>query len=181
MNRSRRPDFPPGHLPPGAKVVAINQAALDEAPKRQAKPRKQKPPGRPVVLAPLQPAGTLLVIFTATGRPAPWSVPPKIRRKNPKLTAWQQIIRQAASRASLLDGLYPGPVALRCEFHISPRYASSDKGMPDLTNLIKGCEDALNGVLIVDDGQVIETSGAKVVGADNFVRVELYAAARATP
>lgn len=85
--------------------------------------------------------------------------------------AWADLVRLAARHAcNGLGGpsVYLGPVALSARF-ILPIPASWSKGKqaaiavgpgfhtakPDLDNLIKGIKDPLNGVVWVDDSQVV--------------------------
>ena len=91
---ARRPDFPI-KLPLGAKV-----------PTTRFTPRP---------LVPIQPAGSVIADFAVIGRPVPWSVPPKVRRKKPKLKAWQRLVSDCALLAYGSPGLYAGPVSLRLE------------------------------------------------------------------
>jgi len=107
--------------------------------------------------------------------PVPWSVPVIYRyggcRPNPRLAAWQAAVAGAARLA--WGPLEPtsDPVSLKLTFFL-PRTNESDSGVvvpilklnrltgkitkrglaqADLTNLAKGTEDALEGIVFVND------------------------------
>jgi len=109
------------------------------------------------------------------GEPAPWAV--YTRRGAPSANflacqVWQEQIRAAViekyGRPMLM-----GPVTLEAVFHRTlrnpPKTAAAYQRRclaeivrpPDVTNLTKAAEDALKGVLIKDDGQVIKVTGQK--------------------
>jgi hypothetical protein len=112
---------------------------------------------------PLQPIDiekpTRLLQFVVKGRAVPWSVP-NIRtskgkegpegnwipgkphtKKNRPLAGWQQIVNFEARRAWGFRSAYEGVVGISTWFYI--RKAGWQKSTPDLTNLLKGLEDAL--------------------------------------
>jgi Holliday junction resolvase RusA-like endonuclease len=119
------------------------------------------------------PAGTVIVRCQVPGRPVPWSVPPKIRCKNPALVAWQGEVHHRVALA--MDGRRPygGPVVLRLEFTLAPR---GNRRPPDITNLVKGCEDAIQGAAILNDSQVRETHAERKAGPAEGVLIVVEAA-----
>jgi Holliday junction resolvase RusA-like endonuclease len=115
------------------------------------------------------------VAIWVAGTPVPWSVPKIFRfggsKKNPKLQAWQDTVTKAARLAWGPFEPHAGPVSLSLLFHL-PKVHATDIGLvvptikrnavtdkhtkrglaiADLTNLAKAVEDALAGVVMVDD------------------------------
>lgn len=136
----------------------------------RAKVLKTKLPPEPIDLLP---AWTMIASFQVDGVSVPWSVSRR-GTKNPRLTAWQGLIKRAAFLA--MDGRkpYAGPVRFTAHF----AFARTNHP-PDLTNLIKAAEDAIQGIVIVNDRQVKEHGkmklimGAPVVIADtSWIDVE---------
>nr|WP_254476471.1 RusA family crossover junction endodeoxyribonuclease [Brevibacillus sp. HB1.4B] len=94
----------------------------------------------------------------------------------------QAIAGSAASQASIGQPT-PAALALKMVF-VMPIPASWSKRKrwdalnkahmtkPDLDNLIKGCTDALNGVVWQDDKQIVSVEATKVYGFEP--RIELY-------
>jgi Holliday junction resolvase RusA-like endonuclease len=118
-------------LPPGTKVLGINLAALEPAE-----------------------AAPVAVEFAVTGvRPVPWKAPMVTKRgtyKSKKVRDWQSTISRQARLAMGSRMPMSGPVALTFCFHLGPR----DGTPPDLSNLVKAAEDAIQGVVILNDRQV---------------------------
>ena len=107
-----------------------------------------------------------LLNFVIPGRPVPWKVPifgkgasGKGRgRKDERLVAWQQQV-QVYARIAMADARSPPTeklVRVRATFILA-------KQPPDLTNLTKALEDACNGVIWIDDTQVIEHATRRIV------------------
>lgn len=123
------------------------------------------------------------VVISVTGsEPVPWSVPQRGRwggsLPNPRLTGWQKLV--ADSARSIFGPYEPWtcPISIETLFFLSwarPKktqigdpaapiirfdetYSTHRlKGKaPDVTNLVKGTEDALQGIVFVDDVQVVE-------------------------
>jgi crossover junction endodeoxyribonuclease RusA len=109
--------------------------------------------------------------FKVPGDPVPWTV--WARRGPPptnylRMQSWQAQI-QAYARQYGPRTPIKGPVRLQMEFYLPwPKSApkSNDRAKqryrclhrtkrPDLRNYTKACEDAMNGISYVDDGQVI--------------------------
>lgn len=96
---------------------------------------------------------------------------------------YKQVI--AGSAATQFSDGQPTPAALALKMvFVMPipaswskkkRWDALDKAhmsKPDLDNLIKGCTDALNGVVWQDDKQIIAVEATKVYGFEP--RIELY-------
>lgn len=90
----------------------------------------------------------LIAAFVVPSRPVPWKV--AIHRDgyatNPKMVLWKKEVKKAAKRAMGNRKPWAGPYLFKAEFHL--RYRGS---MPDDCNLIKSTEDALEGVVIIND------------------------------
>lgn len=100
-----------------------------------------------------------------------------IHNKTQGLAAWRSLISTAAGDARRReDGMLIGPVALTITFHL-PKPASMPaqlrtekqrekwtypKSRPDLSKLVRAAEDALIGVLIQDDSQIVSMWARKV-------------------
>lgn len=107
-------------------------------------PPKPKPVGK--TYAP----GETVCRFVIHSRPRPWAVSIVRRGKgpptNPKLVLWQQAVRAAAIEAMAGRLPHSGTYELRCVFMLTPK-----PSMPDGVNLAKSTEDALQGVVILND------------------------------
>ena len=105
--------------------------------------------------------------FTVPGDPAPWTAWPK-RGVPPegflRMQAWQSQI-QAIQYWRGGDGPgepIAGPVRLELEFYLlPPKKPTNEYPRQDNTNLIKACEDALQGIVFVNDSQVVVTRAKK--------------------
>lgn len=122
------------------------------------------------------------------GKPVPWSAPDvgisprnhrRYARKNPALTNWQKDVSRAAKEVCGAREPWSRLVGLRLVFRLpctdeslegqivcpdfrwaEARGRLSKTGMlPDMTNLAKAVEDALNGIVYEDDTQVRFSSG----------------------
>lgn len=165
---SRRPDFPAGKLPPGAKML---ETKLPKGLKR-----RPCPPFAP---------GDLLAAFVVEGRPVPWSVPVIAKNggkvKSPRLVAWQEAVKRAACLAWDERYLsYRGPVRVVMHFHLARRGAGL-RGNPDTTNLQKGAEDSLQGAMIANDCQVDDIRSVRFFDGADHAAIWVYAAGGETP
>lgn len=120
------------------------------------------------------------VSFRVEGRPVPWSVPRTFRhggsKKNPKLVEWQAKVTEAARKAWGPFEASASPVRLTMVFGIQHDDIdrAGDIAVPDirenvlldtftkrggpradLTNLGKGTEDGLEGIIVVNDVLVV--------------------------
>lgn len=105
---------------------------------------------------------------------------------NPKLKGWEQTVRErltqvmAETPRAEVEAFFDAPVLVAMEFHL-PRPKSLPKRVvmhtkkPDVDKLARGTVDAINGVLIRDDSQVVEVRARKVyaeTGAKVVIRIE---------
>lgn len=85
---------------------------------------------------------------------------PILTSDNPNLKDWRRVVADAASEVATGE-LFEGPIVLSLAFYL-PRPKSAPKSVlypakrPDLSKLIRSTEDALKGVLWVDDSQVVD-------------------------
>ncbi len=113
--------------------------------------------------------GMFVVCFHVPGRPVPWSVPTVFRnggsKKNARLIAWQQTVGMFARLAMHGRELHAGPVEIAVVATIA---APRDRRYrdPDCTNIVKAIEDALQGIVIVNDRQVCRQYVERVRGDD---------------
>lgn len=137
-----------------------------------------------VVYGKCQPAGSKRAfVHPKTGRAI-------VTDANAKSKPWQQEVAGAAHEA--MDGRPPftGPVELWVIFSLarpkghygSGRNAGTVKdsapmfptGRPDCTKLLRGLEDALTGIVWLDDAQVVLQKVSKVYGLPQGCVVEAY-------
>jgi Holliday junction resolvase RusA-like endonuclease len=120
-----------------------------------------------------------MLSFTVPGPPAPWHVFTRWDKSPSKarLKAYQEHIRLVAREAMGGEEPYSGPVHLVMSFYREIP-ASAPKGAakraawmqrhiltsPDRTNYAKGAEDALNGIVFLDDAQVVSGMEQKLYG-----------------
>jgi len=76
-------------------------------------------------------------------------------RNKDRLRAWKQQVRDAA-QAKIPAGV--GPVDTAVTVTITYYYEGDS---PDVDNIIKPIQDAMNGVVFADDAQVVETRSRK--------------------
>jgi hypothetical protein len=134
-------------LPPSAKVLKTRLPAQYAHNRREGgKVRSAKK----VVCGEHYAAGDVVAGLVVRSRPVPFSV--AIRGKNggapvrPKLKQWR-IHVQAAARLAMAGRLpHIGPYEFRAKFLLTP--AAS---MPDICNIVKSSEDALEGIVYIND------------------------------
>jgi crossover junction endodeoxyribonuclease RusA len=84
---------------------------------------------------------------------------------NPKTKGWQQLVAEQAQTVAAA-GVFVGPVVLTVTFRL-PRPQSLPKRQlhhvkkPDVDKLVRATNDALTGVLYVDDSQVVDLHARK--------------------
>lgn len=82
-------------------------------------------------------------------------VPVSLQTRNrPRLQAWKELVAVAAEEIWASDAPDDGDV----EFQLTLYY---DGAPPDVDNVIKPIQDALVGIVYVDDVQVVKTSSRK--------------------
>jgi len=85
---------------------------------------------------------------------------------NPKTKGWQQLVAEQAQSVAA-DGVFTGPVVMTVTFRL-PRPMSLGKKhvhhmkKPDLDKLVRATNDALTGLLYVDDNQIVDLHARKV-------------------
>ena len=121
----------------------------------------------------------------AKGRPRAFIRCGKIGHYTPDKTAdYESLVRLFASRAMGCNPLMTEAVWLTVDAYFSiPRSWPVRKqqdaevlkvrkiSRPDLSNVVKGVEDALNGVVWVDDSQVIQILASKHYSRIPYVRI----------
>ena len=113
----------------------------------------------------------MIIQFTVPGPPVPQSRPRVFRNggvksDSEKVSGYKQAIQLLCPRRKPLFG----PVRLRVEA-IMPRPKKVPKGKvyhdsrPDLDNIVKAVQDALNGLAFFDDSQIAEIVASKEIAA----------------
>lgn len=100
-----------------------------------------------------------------------------ITSDNKKLKPWRQEI--TATAMALGVPILDGPIAIELEFYLA-RPKSAKKRVyptvkPDIDKLARGCLDAITGVLIRDDAQVVSLVTLKHYGDVERVEIRLEA------
>lgn len=117
---------------------------------------------------------------------------PIVTSTNRNLKAWEQLLRQRANEVRREHGAEPiaGPVIIEARFYfarpkklMTRRAALMNYPMVSTPDLDKLCRslDGLNGILFIDDKQVIKLNATKEYakpgeGSSCYVRVEEYIA-----
>lgn len=137
-----------------------------------------------------------MVRFTVHGKPVPQGSTrafiPKgwtravITTDNVKLKPWRQQITDTALSLGFHkingDGIAPlfdrdTPVEVTMNFYFSkPKSAAKRRGMtvrPDCDKLVRSIADAITGVLIADDAQIVEFHARKHYGGPERVEIEV--------
>jgi len=108
-----------------------------------------------------------------------------------KTREWKRLVAQSCALAMQENGLriIETPVTMTCAFAFTPpkswtvakKHAAIEGDLhhsvkPDISNLVKAVEDALNGVAYVDDAQIVELHAFKFYDevASVHVQVEPY-------
>jgi Holliday junction resolvase RusA-like endonuclease len=122
--------------------------------------------------------GRLLVRFGVGGRPAPWVTHGTSGTKADQrvfLRDWQSRIVHAAALAMRERGgtraaVHSGPVEVWIDFVIHP-----DRRMPDRDNLQKGATDAMQGVIFINDCQVVGGECRRLAGPCEGAVIDVWA------
>lgn len=92
----------------------------------------------------------------------------RVTSDNPKLKAWERQVQQAAALAARGREPFDGPIRLDAVFTFlrpkSERRRVFHTVRPDLSKLVRGIEDALSGLIFVDDAQITATQSQKRYG-----------------
>lgn len=116
----------------------------------------------------------VIAIFAVDGRASPWRAPTIAgnggRFKGKPELEWTSNVAQSARTAMKGRSPYDGPVELHLIFYITQ---VGRRTLPDLTNIIKSTEDALQGIVIVNDRQVCRTIAQRIVGDVNETRIQV--------
>lgn len=104
-----------------------------------------------------------------------------VTHDNPGTTPWQELVSLALQRGRPADGPTEAAVRVWLEFSL-PRPKSLPKRMvhaikkPDVDKLCRTLLDALTGVVVRDDSQVVELQAVKRYGVPGVkIRVEVAA------
>lgn len=97
-----------------------------------------------------------------------------------KLRPWRSTLAAAASEAMVGQAILHGPVRLVAEFRfprprshygtgsnadrLKPSAPFHHKGVPDLDKLLRSVGDALAGIVVVNDSQIVSLSATKSYG-----------------
>lgn len=109
---------------------------------------------------------------------------PIVLDANPNSAAWKNLVRESAARQ--LDGTPPlqGPLTVQAAIyrprpkgHYTPSGSLSSAGRrtpypvtrPDTTKLWRGTEDALTGLVWVDDSQIVDQRVMKLYGVPRVI------------
>lgn len=123
--------------------------------------------------AKLLPPGTLLMRCEIPGRAIPWKAPTVGQYgtyKNRRLGAWQEIVGLFAGLNRRIGRPYAGPV----EVAMTARFARGPIG--DACNLLKAVEDAMEGIIYINDKQVVRNGCGRSLAGYDLVTIEVKTA-----
>lgn len=123
----------------------------------------------------IRPSGSLIFEGVVLGRPVPWKAP-KVDRKGrtiptadyKRFTAWKEGVRAQVYCDAAGMAVYAGEVAVLATFYLRAKPGRP----PDTTNLFKAFEDGLQGVVFLNDSQVVQTTVSRVIDPAEVERVE---------
>lgn len=104
------------------------------------------------------------VVFSVNSEPVPKQSYRAVRGggyTDPRVTAWQRSIAKEAREAMQGCAPFAGPVSMRVLFRLG------NVRRVDLDNLNKAVCDALNGIVFVDDAQVVNLLLLKQINRDD--------------
>ena len=122
------------------------------------------------------------------GTPAPWVATGWKKRSfmPAKQREWYELVRQIAALEMRGEDPFAGCVYLSVSAYLEPpkswpkwkiKAALADKighsTVPDLSNYVKAAEDALTGIVWVDDAQVVSTSSGKEYSKDAGMMIKI--------
>lgn len=129
-----------------------------------------------------------MISFTVYGRPRPQGSKRPVRLKNGRtvllemskeLKPWRQEIAAAALFARKQDAIaFPtGPVTVALDFYFAKPKSAKKRNRPttrpDVDKTSRSCLDAVTGILIKDDSQVVELIARKFYGDPERVEITL--------
>lgn len=124
-------------------------------------------------------SGKKKVGFRIEGRPTVCKRPRFSRGRvynDPEHVRSQEYIALQA-RLAIKDFKLEGPLEMRVYFYFeTPKKAPKSvwfTGRPDLSNMIKNIEDALNDIVYKDDSQIVRLISEKQYGSKSFTWVEI--------
>lgn len=137
----------------------------------------------------LEPTGTVIAEGVVPGRAVSWKAPATSRagrtimrdtgdnqslnrkvRSYKSFVCWVQFVQLHLRAINRRRHPYGGAVELRATFYFRPM--SNDRQVPDLCNAVKAFEDAMQGVVIKNDNQVMRHRTERVMSAQEPERVE---------
>lgn len=117
-----------------------------------------------------------LADFRVDGRAVPWKAPIVARGRGgvkPKVvTGWQDHVFTVASANRKLNGVWGGHVEIWFKYYIHHMPSN-----PDVTNLQKAAEDALEGAIFTNDTNVVSVSSERIFitdREDEYMEVVAY-------
>lgn len=137
---------------------------------------------------------TFMVDFIVDGEPVAKARPRFVKRQNfvqsytpQKTKTFEQTVAEAAKKAMGASEPLEGPLALSVRiYRVIPKSWSKQKikdaerneirpiSKPDIDNYIKAVMDACNGVLWVDDSQVVELHSHKAYSKYPHVEITMF-------
>jgi len=100
---------------------------------------------------------------------------PVVTTTNRNLKAWEALVRSRANQSRAEHSPLGGPIALSINFYFQrPKRLLTKNTIavfqphitaPDLSKLVRGLEDALSGILFLDDKQVAKIEATKAYAA----------------
>ena len=132
--------------------------------------------------------GTSMIHFTVYGKPIPQGSQrafmrpgmrqPVITSDNRALGPWRLKIGAVAESLKAQKFDRGAPVEVAMDFYFArPGSAKARKSMtvrPDLDKLVRAVFDAITGILIADDAQIVEHHARKYYGEPERVEIEIY-------
>jgi Holliday junction resolvase RusA-like endonuclease len=131
---------------------------------------------------------TMIVTFTVFGEPVPKARPRFTRQGRAytptKTRDYEKVVADAARQAMGSSEALETPVSLfiHVTFAVPQSYSKKRREAclngferhtkkPDCTNLAKGIEDAMNGIVYRDDSQITSLHVTKVWGTESLVQI----------
>lgn len=135
------------------------------------KARTRKPPKPKVIVAAL-PAGTVLLRCEIPARAVPWKAPTVGRHgafKDKRLKRWQETVALYIAVEKRIRQPYEGPI----EVYVDARFSRHPMG--DACNILKAVEDAMEGIVYINDRQVVKNGCERSLTGIDQVTIEVRA------